>query len=67
MISIFAFIAVVLDLQTVMTLDKSISNSGFLNLISVFCIVLMDQFLVRPISGLIFVGVFKILEYKSLI
>lgn len=59
--SSLCFIGSVLFLQSMMTLANSISNSGQYNLLSLLCIILVDQLLLRPGLGLVLLATLKVL------
>lgn len=65
--SSLCFIGSVLFLQSMMTLANSISNSGQYNLLSLLCIILVDQLLLRPGLGLVLFATLKaLLHYEKI-
>jgi hypothetical protein len=62
-LSTLCFTGAVLSLQCLMNLIHSVSNSGELNLLSLLSIILLDQFLMRPALGAIFLASLKALHH----
>jgi competence protein ComGC len=61
MVSLVSFITFVLFYQTILTLTKSVSNSGQLNISSLVIIVVIDQLAIRVGFGLLALATLKIL------